>query len=109
MDERRNKSGMNESAKRQRKSSEGRAQATQRTSSRPSSRDAYISNECRAANSSVVGGLAYWMYVLYVSRKPNLARGRYVGSTDIRCRLDYDILTIRRFSSVEKAELQRHL
>src|SRR6218665_296329 len=43
------------------------------------------------------------------SRKPNLARGRYIGCTDIRCRLDYNILTIRRFSSVEKAELQRHL
>src|SRR6218665_1059214 len=34
------------------RASEGRAQAAQRTSSRPTSRDAYISNECRAHNST---------------------------------------------------------
>jgi len=56
MDEQRNKAGTNEGAKRQRRSSEGIAQ---RTSARPTSRHRYISNEYRARNSSVVGGLAY--------------------------------------------------
>ena len=48
---------------------EGRRQKTkrgsdwraQRTKTRPTSREAYISNECRAPNSSVGGGLVYMM------------------------------------------------
>src|SRR6218665_1590438 len=94
MDERRNKSGMNESAKRQKRASEGRAQAAQRTSSRPTSRNAYISNKCRAhkvthiivgmdaslnkrisrhAHKVSVGGSpVYWMDVSY--REPNFPR-----------------------------------
>ena len=61
MDERRNKSGMNESAKRQRRSSEGRAQAAQRTSSRPTSRDAYYKQRVQGTQCSVGGGLVYMM------------------------------------------------
>src|SRR6218665_1291792 len=106
MEERMKTAGMKEGAKRQRRSSEGRAQ---RTSSRPTSRDAYISNECRAPR-ALLSVVLYtgWTYSS-LSRTQLSQRGRYVGSTDIRCRLDYDILTIRRLSSVEKAELQRHL
>ena len=35
----------------------------QRTNKRPTSRDAYISNECSARNNSVVGGLTCRMDV----------------------------------------------
>ena len=59
IDELRNKEGTNEGAKRQRMM-EGIAQ---RTNERPTSRDAYISNEFGARNCPVVGGLAYRMNV----------------------------------------------
>ena len=47
MDERMKRPGTNEGAKRQREWMEGIAQ---RTKKRPTSRDAYIRNECRARN-----------------------------------------------------------
>src|SRR6218665_4212969 len=89
MDERRNKAGTSEGAKLQRGWMEGIAQ---RTKKRPTSQDAY--------KKRVQG--TQWLYCrwsriqdgcIVSSRKPNLVRGRYVGSTDKRCRLEYDILT----------------
>jgi len=66
----------------------------QRTKKRPTSRDAYISNDTSAGHAMLC---CRWSRIqdgcIVPSRKPNLARGRYVGCTDIRCRLEYVILT----------------
>ena len=81
MEERRSKSGMNESAKRQKGSSEGRAQAAQRTSSRPTSRDAY--NKQRVQGTKLLCWRLSRVHDGYIvtSRKPHLAGSSVEGFT----------------------------
>src|SRR6218665_1113683 len=87
MDERRKRPGMNEGAKRQREER------------RNSTADEEASYVTRCLYKKRVQGTrelcCRWFRIqdIVSSSKPNLGRGRYVGCTDIRCRLEYGIRT----------------